>query len=238
MTIPEQIRAQEESFHLFIRDVVLSSESWKTLSIIASHDHVFILSGIIRDFLTGKFNGYRDFDCTVLNGYIKDRNILSYLRSTNRFINNLGGLKIRTKDETIDIWRLKDTWGLKKQQLAPIPSSLLDSVFFNFSSIIYDFNSQTFIFDDRFCEFLKTKQMDIVYGENPNIELCLVNIAYYFYKYNYSISNKLKNWIKQNYNSRMNFNAVQISHFGSILFKNENIHSFFQKITKTNYVQD
>lgn len=231
MTIKEQIIAQENAFYYFIKSFVLDDESWKLLNALASHEQVYVLSGIIRDFLTGEYEGVRDFDCVLVHGNIKDVDIIQFLRKSERKVNSFGGIKIKRPGEVIDIWRMADTWGIKKQNIAPSTSALLDSVFFNFSAILYDFNNKKFIFNERFCQFLRTKTMDIVYPENPNIPLCLVNVLYYHLRYGYNVSLKLAKWIKQHYSKGDDLEEVQIKHFGYLLFANDYIEDFFHQIT-------
>lgn len=232
MTIKEQIIAQENAFYYFIKTFVLDDESWTLLKVLASHEQVYVLSGIIRDFLTGDYEGVRDFDCVLVHGNIKDVDIIQFLRKSERKVNSFGGLKIKRPGEVIDIWRLADTWGIKNQKIAPSTTALLDSVFFNFSAILYDFNNKKFIFNERFCQFLRTRTMDIVYPENPNIPLCLVNVIYYHLRYGYNVSLKLAKWIKQHYSKGDDLEEVQIKHFGHKLFTNDYIEDFFRQITK------
>lgn len=230
MNIHEQIKAQEGAFYYFIKAFILDDESWKVLLSLASHEQVYVLSGVIRDFLTGEYNGARDFDCVLVHGNIKNVEIIQFLRKSERKVNSFGGVKIKRPKEVIDIWRLADTWGIKQQKLEASSESLLNSVFFNFSAIIYDFNKRRFIFDDRFCQFLQTRTMDIVYPENPNIPLCLVNILYYHHKYGYSVSLKLARWIKQHYVKGEDLENVQKKHFGCLLYANDYIEDFFHQI--------
>ena len=80
--IAHSIHLQEKSFDLFIKDFVLDEEGWLALNNLTHNDHVYILSGIIRDFLTGDFDGVRDFDCVLLKGNIKNAEVIHYLRSS------------------------------------------------------------------------------------------------------------------------------------------------------------
>lgn len=224
------IDAQSESFYHFIKTFVLDKESWNVLNSITKHDQVYVLSGIIRDFLTGDYEGARDFDCVLLKGGIKHKEIISFLKSSKHTVNSFGGIKISRPSEIIDVWQLKNTWGIKKRKLEPNSHSLIDSVFFNFSAIVYDFNTRKFIYDQRFCKFLETKTMDIVYPVNPNIPLCLVNVLYYHEKYGYNVSLKLANWVKCNYQANMDFDSVQMNHFGQVYYSKEYIDNFMQHI--------
>lgn len=231
MTIREQIKAQENAFYYFIKTFVLDAESWELLNIMASHEQVYVLSGIIRDFLTGEYGGARDFDCVLVHGNIKNVEVIQFLRKSECKVNSFGGIKIKRPGEVIDIWRIADTWGIKNQHLAPSVTSLLDSVFFNFSAIVYDFNNRKFIFNESFCQFLRTRTMDIVYPKNPNIPLCLVNVLYYHLRYGYNVSLKLAKWIKQYYSKGDDLEKIQIKHFGYLLFTNDYIEDFFHQIT-------
>lgn len=224
------INAQADSFYNFIKTFVLDEESWHVLNSIAKQDQVYVLSGVIRDFLTGDYEGARDFDCVLLQGGIKDKEIVTYLRSSKHSVNSFGGIKIRRPSEVIDVWQLKNTWGIKKRNLNPDVQSLINSVFFNFSAIVYDFNAKKFVYDDKFCTFLATKTMDVVFAENPNIPLCLINVLHYHRKYGYNVSLKLANWIKCHYNENFDFESTQKKHFGQILYYRESINDFIQDI--------
>lgn len=231
MDITSQINAQADAFYYFVKKFVLDEISWDLLELLAQKDHVYILSGIIRDFLTGEFDGARDFDCVLSKGSYKDDSVIKFLKKSEHVVNSFGGLKILRENEVIDIWRLKDTWGIKQQKLEASPNSLINTVFFNFSAITYDLNKRKFIFNDEFCRFLETRTMDIVYPENPNIPLCLVNVLYYHQKYGYNISTKLARWIKYYYYRGMDLEPIQKTHFGQIYYTNEYIEDFFHHIT-------
>lgn len=72
--------------------------------------------------------------------------------------------------------------------------------------------------------------MDVVYTENPNIPLCLVNILYYHLKNGYHVSMGLARWIQQNYSKELKFEKVQKKHFGQILYGDDYIEDFFHQI--------
>lgn len=81
-TIRDQIVAQEKAFYYFIKSFILDNESWEVLNILASKEKVYVLSGIIRDFLTGDFAGARDFDCVLVDGNIKNIEVIKFLKKT------------------------------------------------------------------------------------------------------------------------------------------------------------
>ena len=72
MTIREQIVGQEKAFYVFIKTFILDEESWRILNTLASQEQVYVLSGVIRDFLTGEYSGARDFDCVLVHGNVKN----------------------------------------------------------------------------------------------------------------------------------------------------------------------
>lgn len=230
MSIRDSIIAQAPAFYYFIKDFILDKMSWQTLNHLSEHDQVYVLSGVIRDFLTGDYDGSRDFDVVLLHGNLKDDEVLRFLRDSEFYKNSFGGIKIKHSNEVVDIWKLSDTWGLRKQKLEVTPESLLKTVFFNFSAIVYDFNNRKFIFDDTFCQFLQTRTMDIVYPENPNIPLCLLNTYHYAKRFGYCVSIRLARWVKMHYQDEYDFADTQRSHFGKVLYENEKLKEFFNHI--------
>lgn len=93
--LSQQIHLQEKSFNIFVKDFVLDENSWMVLNNLTLNDHVYIFSGIIRDFLTGDFDGVRDFDCVLLKGDLKNSEVIHYLKEMTHSVNSFGGLKIQ-----------------------------------------------------------------------------------------------------------------------------------------------
>lgn len=232
------IQHQAKSFKYFLRNIVLDQLSYEVLELIARQNDVFIFSGVIRDFLTGNYEFSRDFDCVVNGTFLKDSSIIDYLRNSTYKLNSFGGLKIKRQNLVIDIWKLQDTWGIKEMKADINPNSLIKSAFFNFSAIVYDFKREKFIYDENFCMFLLTKTMDVVYEENPNIPLCLVNIYHYNHKYMFSISLKMAGWIKRHYSDKMDLESIQILHFGRIIYPQIEVESFINEIIEKYDVQN
>lgn len=239
--IAEIINSQAKSFKFFLKSIVLDKETWNVLQEISKEEDVFIFSGIIRDFLSGEFDGVRDFDCVLKKKETAHRiAIVKYMRSSQSYrINSFGGMKIqRDRNLLIDVWYLEDTWGVKNKGIKPSPNALIETAFFNFSAIVYDFSAEKFIYSDHFCRFLKYKMMDVVYGENPNIPLCMVNIMRYWDLYRFSISLNLISWIKDHYNDRLNLEKVQRMHYGKVLYSEEKIKLFLKYLIRVNDAQD
>lgn len=235
--IPFIIQNQAKAFKYFLRNIVLDDFSYQILSLVSEQGDVFIFSGVIRDFFTGDYECTRDFDCVVDGTFLRDSSIIDYLRNSKYQLNSFGGLKIRRPNLVIDIWRLQDTWGIKEMNADVNPNSLIKSAFFNFSSIVYDFKREKFIYDENFCKFLSTRTMDVVYEENPNIPLCLVNIFHYNYKYLFSISLKMAGWVKKHYKPLIDLESIQVKHFGKVLYSQDEIDSFLIEIIEKYDVQ-
>lgn len=222
--IAERIDGQAGAFGLYLQEFVLGGEAWGVLRKIAAQSDVYIFSGVIRNFLLGYLDN-RDLDIVIRN--IEDltlpKRLLSLL-SIRR--NSFGGFKLRMNHLTIDAWGLENTWGIVKEGKVVSPDSLIDTAFFNFSAIVYDVGDSCFIYKDDFCRFMRTHVLDVVYPENPNVTLCIVNTLYYLRKYQLDLSLKLCHWIVGHYQKRLDFDSVQLRHFGTIEFSEKEIASF------------
>lgn len=216
-----EIDGQAPFFKHYLRES-LGHEACILLENIAAITDVYIFSGIIRNFFLGE-PYYRDLDIVV-----KDCSEITKLLEYNDNIyitrNHFGGLKIKVGRFMIDLWSLDQTWGIKKQGLDDSPQSLLKTVFFNFSAIVFDFNKTRFYYGTDFVRFFNTRQMDVVYDSNPNIPLCIVNTCYYYKKYGLGVGLRLCLWVFINYISiekmghdrKELFDKVQMGHFGKV----------------------
>lgn len=226
----ENIQAQAPSFGLFLEQFLLDKKASETFKSIASHYDIYVFSGIIRDFLTGDIATIpvRDIDF-VIKG---DINRLLVERLKVQFhMNGFGGIKLDRNGLRIDVWKIEDTWGIKKQKLLPSPENLIKTAFFNFQAIVYDYNKNCFIFDKDFKQFLDTQCMDVVYGENPDNALCVVNSIHYSYPpYCYNMSRVLAQWLVDHYDRSLNYEEVQQRHFGKVLYSSQMINAFMTNI--------
>ena len=219
------IRLQEESFKLYLKYVLQEEELWKILNFLAEHNKVYVFSGVIRDFLTGMTCPVRDVDLVVKKTAHLDL-LLRNLRNIEVRRNSFGGFKLKYKHLTFDIWGISDTWNIKLHNLNPNPYILINTVFFNFSAIVFDFQKEKFIYNQKFLKFLNTYEMDVVNELNPNNALCIINTLYYHHKYGFSIGKNLSKWIRKHFDTHMDFEGVQKSHFGKILYSKSDIEKF------------
>ena len=199
---------------------------------IAKRTNVYVFSGMIRNFFLG-VSCYRDLDIVVDSTCV----VLDILRNTedeiNVRINSFGGIKIRMQNLTIDLWELSNTWGIRNGNMPLSPQSLLKSAFFNFSAIVFAFNETKFYYDDAFVDFLETRIMDVVYPENPNVPLCIINTLYYREKYGFGVAIRMSQWIVEKYTSLKHnnkckniFDNVQMLHFSKIIVSYDDIKDF------------
>ena len=228
--ICKKIIAQEKSFKAYLEQFVLDKDCKETLDFLAKYTDVYIFSGLIRNFLIGEALICRDID--IVLGPINDRRQIpfDFLRTSEYRKNSFGGFKIIHGSKEIDAWLLENTWGIVNQNVEPTPMSLINSAFFNFSAITFDYKKERFIFGKPFVKFLKNREIDIVYEENPNIPMCIINTLYYSMKYDLQIADNLKHWIIKNYNSQVDYEQVHVTHFNQVVFSNSLIELIIKKI--------
>lgn len=222
----KDINAQGKSFSLYLKTFINVDILWNIIDKVVVFSDVYIFSGIIRNFLTGDVGIVRDLDIVISKRLPSHLFSVSDMRQFNIRRNQFGGLKLTKGKLNIDIWYIEDTWGIKVLGLRPTPYSLIKTVFFNFSSIVYDYKRRRFIYDQQFENFLKTKKMNIVFSQNPNIPLCVVNIKYYSDTYKFDLSANMKKWLAANYKRGTDYTTVQVAHFGEVLYANDEIEQY------------
>lgn len=231
------IDRQARSFRLFLDRFILSPKVRKSIEEISKHSSVYIFSGIIRDFLTGVIDVVRDCDIVINPG--QDFKIpVSLLRKARYKRNQFGGLKIMGDDMSLDVWFLENTWGIVKEGDIPEVDSLLKRTFFNFSSIVFDYTNEKFIYTEEFVVFIQTNTMEVVYPLNPNNELCIVNTFYFSDKCGIAIGRSLKQWISSHYDENMDFESVQARHFHKIIYTNDTIKKRVMELIGEEYKID
>ncbi|MCW3104237.1 MAG: hypothetical protein JWO09_2677 [Bacteroidetes bacterium] len=199
----------------------IDHETKRFLDDISSHCEVLIFSGIIRNFFIKHQGKLRDLDL-VLNR-VDDFKIENYFSNYDFRRNSLGGYKVLIKDLSIDIWELENTWALNNAKVEMElfnDYNLPNTVFFNFSAIAFNYNTQKFIASESFIKFLETKEIDLVLEENPLPQLCIVNTIYYKRKFQLEISSNLKNYYLRNFGnfSEKDYEDIQIKHFKNVLY--------------------
>lgn len=217
------IAAQSLSFKTYIDAMLPPGKARKLLEILASQCDVYVFGGVIRNFLLG-YPFHRDIDFVV---YAKEKITLpiSLLHGIDISKNKFGGVKLRLQHLSIDIWNLPSTWGLQQIGGNATPYTLIKTVFFNFSAIVYDYNKQRFIYSEDFLKFYATKTMDIVYGKNPYPTACVVNTCYYAQEYSFTIGKKLRAWIGKQILGD-DIETQQVRRYGEVKFQDAVVKAF------------
>ncbi len=221
----------KEYFHTIINSRV---ESFiKELEV----DHItYLFSGILRNYFLNVYELPRDLDIVIS----KKGNLSNLKTLLNRYgnytLNAFGGFKINIRDVVIDIWYIEDTWAIRnnlvKVESEPIEKVVLRSTFFNFSSILYEFKNDIFIYDQIFEDFYNTKTIEIVLKDNLSELLCLINIVYYAEKYKLNLSENVKEYFLKGFvrYTNENYNEIQLKHFKCIKYDYSLLKSFNESL--------
>lgn len=225
-------KADETSFFQYLHQHVLDDNTQKLLKFIQQQSTIYIFSGIIRDYFINRHKKPRDIDI-VLSHKIDLQSLYSNFEDIISITkNSFGGTKILINNMHIDIWTLEDTWGLIQKKLAPSPYNLAQTAFFNFSAIVYSLNEKKFYTHPCFNRFLSDRCIDILYDENPNIPLCIVNTLFYKDQLNMKLSRNLQTWFIEHYNISDDYERVQIIHWGELIYNKKHLYSFYKKCKK------
>jgi hypothetical protein len=218
------IQAQAQSYKLYIDGILEHNQLKGLIDWVSGQVPTFVFSGITRNFLLGYLNN-RDIDFVVIDSprlHIP----ISQLRDVTILKNKFDGYKLLTQLLTIDVWDVEKTWGIVQEGMRGTAHSLMNTAFFNFSAIVYDYNKGRFYISDEFCRFYKTHVMEVVYARNPRIETCIVNALYYADRYEFVIGDSLRKWVVKHYVEGMSFKAAQESRFNEIVYTDELLRAF------------
>ena len=219
-----------EEFKKYLTGFYEKTKIIENLDFMSKSSDVYIFSGVIRDYFFEKKNTCpRDLDVVVGNGKLESIPT-NYMRQVKYSVNQFGGVKLKDKDKTIDVWKLKDTWGIKMKKTEATPQERVNTAFFNVSAIAFDYGREKFIVSDAFKSFMNTRILDVVYEDNPFPDLCVVNYLYYSRKLNCKMSDRLSSWILNHYHKNHDYSSVQIKHFGIIKYSNTEIEQFVSSL--------
>ncbi|GIM51288.1 hypothetical protein CAPN004_03180 [Capnocytophaga cynodegmi] len=223
--IKENIENSAEDFNCyFYSKIDVSVKSF--IDTLKTKTSVFLFSGIIRDYFIKNINEFRDIDLVIED----DLAIENIFKNLNYKKNSFGGYKIAIGKTVLDLWVVKNTWGLQRQSNLGYVQYLPETTFFNFSSILFSLNNKVFIIGKDFLKFIQTKKIEVVYEENPYPELCIVNTLYYKQKMNCELGNRLKNYIRQNYpKTKDKLEMIQQKHFNEIKYSSIYIEQILEK---------
>lgn len=220
----KDIQAQAASFGLFVDGILNENQAKELVNCVAEQVPLYIFSGIIRNFLLGYLNN-RDIDFVA-----EDMHKLTIPRDLLRDVsirkNKFNGYKLVSNALTIDCWDMERTWGILQEGMKSTVYSLLNTVFFNFSAIAYDYNKRRFLISDDFCRFYNNHTMEVVYTKNPRIETCIVNALFYADEYEFFIGSSLRKWIVKNYRAEYDYRSAQLSRFQRVIYSDKMINAF------------
>lgn len=216
----------DEAFLRYIRDEILNPVACAVLDDVLSLTNVYVFSGVTRDYFLERRVAARDIDLVVADEidwralYRKYRGVMSVA------INSYGGFKVAIGNLRADVWTMHRTWGLVRKGVGATPRNLIRTAFFNFSAVAYLLNRRRFYVHRAFAHFLRSREIDVLYKENPNAALCIVNALYYSRLLRMPLSRELREWIVRHYNIFDDYDAVQISHWGNVRYSRHEIHLF------------
>lgn len=187
---------------------------------LSTFSDVLIFSGVIRNYFIKYKGELRDFDIVVNSDHDRVEKFLSRYEYQH---NSFGGYKITIDALKIDLWYIEQTWAYTNHKLIPDlfkAYNLPNTAFFNFSSVVFDYNKHLFILNSNFKHFLRTKEIDLVLEDNPLPQLCIVNTVYYKQKFKFKISERLQAYCIEHFNdyTESDFEKIQIKHFSEVKY--------------------
>lgn len=228
--IEKLIKANEKNFIPYLEGL-LDKEVFTFLTELREIDSIYLFSGIIRNYFLG-VKEVRDVDIMIDSS----KDISAFVSKYRHRKNSFGGYKIFINKTVIDLWYLKETWALNYSQKVidyKLEKYIPNTAFFNFSSIIYSFEEDCFIYTKSFLRFLRDKKIDYVFEPNANYALCVVNSIYYQDKLNLAFADNLKEFLyKLNKVYSSDYEKVQIKHFGEIIYSKSKIQREIAEMSK------
>ena len=223
----QSIRCSHFLHHLYSE--VLNRTAVEILVRILDKSDVFVFSGVIRDYFVDRRKQHRDLDLVLEHNINWLPIYRSYRKQINVKINSYGGFKVRIGELNVDVWTMERTWGLMKKGVKITPRNLIRTAFFNFSAITYSIRHQRFYAHSSFIDFLNNPEIGIVYKENPNIPLCILNSMHYGNILKMPLSMELKKWILTHYSMFDDYRTPQMRHWGKAIYNQKEIRAFISQ---------
>ncbi|MFN0263371.1 hypothetical protein ACKTEK_05765 [Tepidamorphus sp. 3E244] len=135
---------------------------------------VFVFGGALRDIsLFGSPGFSSDVDTVV---QVHDAEALVGLMGRYQAVRNrFGGHRVRFGRWNFDVWEVSRTWAFAEGVVeAHSPLSLLETTFFNWDAILYDWRSGSLHHGENYFPDLSNKYLELVLQDNPNAVGALV----------------------------------------------------------------
>lgn len=206
---------------------------------IGGKNNLYIVGGSIRDAYYNEINDYsvRDIDLII---HEQNNELDSILKDYNYEKNRFGGYKISLEKIEVDIWTYNDNWAIKNKLVneTSIIRNIAKGALLNIDSLVYDYYNKK-INDELFYKVLESKEIDFVTDNqdyinlNPNKELNIFRILYSKQKYELSLSQNIKKYIKEFTKEELNYLDIiyksQFKHYQDEKLNKNQIYDEIQK---------
>lgn len=174
----------------------------KALQRIHEYDrNAFLCGGAVRDILlSNKYNPIIPRDLDIVLGYVEIKKVSELFSDYPQRWNCYGGLSIKIKDWTFDIWSLKKTWAFVEKYVEGRGfSDFPKSTFLDIESVAVQlFTSKgrkREIYSKGFFEAILRKTIEINLKDNPNPTTCIVRSLATASKFKFAIGPNLAKYI-------------------------------------------
>lgn len=225
--IAQQIDNSSEAFETYLTQQ-LGSQLFDTLEKLTQQTEVFVFSGVIRNFFL-HHQEIRDLDLVL----VQPVDLTTFFPNHTISENSFGGYKILLDECSIDLWYAGDSWAYQYQKTLNVDlgKNMVQTAFFNFSAISYEWNTRTFHYTKEFQQFLRDKKIDVVHRPNKNLALCVVNSIYYAKKYQLQFKQRFATYLLYLHDSQKEaYQDAQKKHFGKSLYSNKEIDAFLMQL--------
>jgi hypothetical protein len=159
----------------------------------SNFEQVFLFGGAIRDIaLSGEKACPRDLDLVIVGAPSDalEKMLREYIVRRTSF----GGLKLRTDDTWIDLWRLEDTWAFQQKLVQPSPENLPQTTFLTSQAVAVEICGDTIgrVFEKGFRRSLNLGVLEPNLAENPFPALSIVRAIVIARKLHFAFSNSLR----------------------------------------------
>lgn len=135
---------------------------------------IFVFGGVLRDIsLLGATRFASDVD-TVVQVHDNEA-FMDILGRYGAVQNKFGGHRVRFGRWNFDVWEVSRTWAFAEGVVEALsPLSLLETTFFNWDAILYDWRSGSLHCGKEYFSDLSQKYLELVLEDNPNAVGALV----------------------------------------------------------------